>query len=164
MSIIFSGKNGTVQYWYMYEHGPSPLPRAGSRVEMVCNDGLANMTESFFSHSFQLVSNVWLTPLHFLQLYRPPAASAAMRLVPSASLPEPWGMQFSWSTQHHAGASWAPAPAASQFSDGAYGRVCHRRHRWEMLLQLLYFGSSTNFRFNSPGHFHVSSCINITEK
>lgn len=33
-----------------------------------------------------------------------------------------------------------------------------------MVLQLLYFGSSTNFRFNSPGCFHVSSRIDITEK
>lgn len=55
----------------MYEHGPSQVPRAGSRVGLVCNDGLANMTASFFPHSFQLICNVTLTLLHFLHLHWP---------------------------------------------------------------------------------------------
>ena len=52
--------------------------------------------------------------------------SAAMGLVLNTLLPESWGMQFSWGTQHQAGASWAPAPAASRFSDGAYSSVIVR--------------------------------------
>lgn len=71
MSIIFSGKSGRVHCWCMYEHGPSPVPRAGSRAGLGCKDGLANMTGSFFPHSSQPICNVTLTLLHFLQLCQP---------------------------------------------------------------------------------------------
>jgi len=62
----------------------------------------------------------------FCSSARSAAAFAAMGLVPNTLPPKSWGMQFSRDV--YAGTPWAPAPATSLFSDGAYSRVCHCRH------------------------------------
>lgn len=147
MSIIFSGKNGAVHCWCMCEHGPSPLPGAGSRAGMVCNHGLANMTGELFPHSFQLICNATLTLLHFLHLYEPCCCSPAMGLVPSSLL-----LESCRDAELTAGSAVVP------------GAEHHPRHCWEMLLQLLWAGSSTNATFNTPGHYHAFSLIKIAEK
>lgn len=120
MGTIFSGKNGTVRYWYVYEHGPSPLPRAGSRVGMVCNHGLVNTTGSFFSHSFQLICNVTLTPPHFLQLHRSCCCSQSHGACPQHC--GPGGLQgcraHSSSPSHQPGHGSAWGRASSQASLG----------------------------------------------
>lgn len=95
---------------------------------MVCNDGLANTTESFFSHSFQLICNVSVTPLRFVQLCSTCCCSCRYGACPRRSAPAGRGCRSHSTTLGCPGLQ--PRPPAG--SDGAYSpvRVVGKAERW----------------------------------